>query len=436
MILKQLIFLISTFFTFLFLVPVPTYAHAFGTNYTLPLPLWLYLYGGGAVVAFSFLLVAFFTRTGNSSYPKLELGSASLLNILKTFLGYVLGTFLVLSVVAGFIGSPSPIQNLAPNFFWIILLLGGTYLSSIIGSFWITNLFNFKPVLKYPKKLGYIPALLFYFFLIWIELLSNGLAVRLPILSIIIAIYLLITFIGGFIFGKDWFRYGDFFSIFFNLIGRISIFEVENNKLYLRPPFVGLLEESSDKFSLLLFIIFMLSSTSFDGFRGTKFSNNLNIDPLLEMFLVYIVFLGAYLKSIWLMKLIVARPFKELALKFSFSLVPIALAYNIAHYYTLLLTQGQQMIVLISDPFNKSWNLFGTSGYKINLSVINANSVWHTEVAVILIGHIAAVYIAHIYAVRAFGTKKALASQIPMLILMVIYTITGLWLLSQPITGG
>jgi len=92
----------------------------------------------------------------------------------------------------------------------------------------------------------------------------------------------------------------------------------------------------------------------------------------------------------------------ELCLQFAFTLVPIAFVYNIAHYYTLLLTEGQNMFRIISDPFGFGWNLFNTSGYEVNLSIIDANFTWHFQVALILVGHIVGTYLAHLVALKVF----------------------------------
>jgi len=126
--------------------------------------------------------------------------------------------------------------------------------------------------------------------------------------------------------------------------------------------------------------------------------------------------------------------FWRLAGAFAYSLVPIALAYQAAHYYTLLLTEGQNIIYLISDPFGWGWNLFGTSGYDPNAGIVGAAFVWYSQVALIVGGHVVAVYLAHAIALRtARSPKLALRSQLPMVALMVLYTVTSLWILSQPI---
>ncbi len=117
-----------------------------------------------------------------------------------------------------------------------------------------------------------------------------------------------------------------------------------------------------------------------------------------------------------------------------FSLVPIAIAYQVAHYYTYLLIQGQAVIGHLSDPFGWGWNVFGTAGYEIKPGIVDAAFVWYSQVALIVAGHVVAVYLAHLISLRFFGSPgKALRSQFPMLALMILYTISSLWILSQPI---
>jgi hypothetical protein len=126
-----------------------------------------------------------------------------------------------------------------------------------------------------------------------------------------------------------------------------------------------------------------------------------------------------------------------LALQFTFSLVPIAFVYNITHYYTLLITEAPAMVSLISDPFGFGWNLFGTARLEHAPIILLADSVWHTQVGLILFGHIVAVYLAHTQALRLFAQgRRALWSQLPMLALMMLLTTIGLRILSLPIAAG
>ncbi len=123
---------------------------------------------------------------------------------------------------------------------------------------------------------------------------------------------------------------------------------------------------------------------------------------------------------------------------FACSLIPIALAYNFAHFITLLLIQGQLIIPLLSDPFGFGWNLLGTGEYRINIGIINARILWYLSVGLIVTGHIIAVYLAHLISLRTFQDRSvAISSQYPMLMLMlmVIYTVVSLWTIAQPIVA-
>jgi len=123
---------------------------------------------------------------------------------------------------------------------------------------------------------------------------------------------------------------------------------------------------------------------------------------------------------------------RALALEFIVTLVPIALVYNVSHYYTMLLLEGARLPVVFSDPFGFGWNLFDLERQKPYY--VDMGIVWHTQVALILIGHVISVYLAHRVALRVFPSKRlALVSQIPMLLLMVAYTAIGLYVLSLPL---
>lgn len=449
------------------LTPKPAFAHAFGKLYNLPVPFWMYLYGGAAAIVVSFLIIGFFLNKAKSnfSYPTKDLSKVSLfsffvghqfLNILKSISVFLF----LLTIATGMIGEDSPYSNFNMTFFWIIFTLGLTYLTAFIGNIFafinpwkvLTEWFEgingeeVKGMMKYPASLGYYPALLFYFLFIWIELMTQTFPRQ---LSLILVQYTFINAVGIMFIGKNsWFTYCEFFSVFFRLIGKIAPIEYKNGKLHLRPPFVGLLKEKAEHFSLLLFILFMLSSTAFDGFRTTTpwfrfYYQNfdgvaLTFFNTLGLLISPFVFLAIFLVLVTLAKIVTKSKSSilELSLQFAFSLVPIAFVYNVAHYYTLVLTEGQNIIRLASDPFGFGWNLFGTADYLANLSIIDANFTWHFQVALILVGHIAGVYLAHFVSLRTFPShKKALLSQFPMLLLMVCYTMIGLWILSQPITS-
>jgi hypothetical protein len=230
-----------------------------------------------------------------------------------------------------------------------------------------------------------------------------------------------------------------------------------------RKPFIGLLETHADHVSLLLFVIFMLSSTAFDGahmtlpwvgifWRGIYPLLAAGMDqPYLFFLNIYylwqwamlllspLFYLVIYLSLLWLAKLLAHSdiPLRTLALRFAFTLIPIALVYNMTHYYGELFSQGAQIVRMISDPFNLGWDLFGTSRWFGGSIVLDAGTVWHTQVALILFGHVVSVYLAHVEALKVFPQRRhATLSQLPMLALMVLLTTIGLWILSLPIDAG
>jgi hypothetical protein len=454
---------------FVTLVPEVASAHSFGVLYNLPVPFWMYLYGGAAAIALSFLLIGYFfnAKAQEVSYPTTPLSRFGLSFLTKSWFVQTakgISVFLfLLTIVTGLFGDDSSYANFNMTFFWIICALGVTYLTALIGNFYtvinpwkiLTTWLGDKGVFVYPKGLGYYPALLFYFLFIWFELLGKVSPAK---LSVALVIYTVLTYLGVTLFGRTaWFRYGEFFSVFFRLISKMAPVEYRAAKLYLRPPFIGLIQESAEHFSLIFFVLFMLSSTAYDGIKDTLpfirfywqniypsiapiFGVNANLVFYTTCLLLSpLVFFAAYVLLIAVAKTIARSAFslKDLLLQFAFPLIPIALVYNIAHYYTLVFTQGPSIIRLVSDPFGFGWNLLGTAGDSSTV-ILNAGFVWHSQVFFIIAGHVTGVYLSHVVARRVFPSsrKRVLISQLPMLVLMIVYTMAGLWILSQPITGG
>ena len=233
----------------------------------------------------------------------------------------------------------------------------------------------------------------------------------------------------------------------------------------LRPWAVGLLTGEPIKVSSMVLVLVMLSSVTFDGLLATPLWGKVaqwmllseDLRPLvlllqdvtgnaiaavstialaafLVMFQILYLFFSALMYVSTPSQARISVSIMDVARLFVLSLVPIALAYHLAHYLSFLLIVGQYMIPLVSDPFGMGWDLFGTSLYMVNIGIVNARFVWITSVIAIIIGHIAAVYLSHVMAVRTFrNSHAALRSQIPMLFLMVGYTMLSLWILAQPI---
>lgn len=461
-------------------------AHTFGTVYNLPVPFWMYAYGAGAALVVSFLIVAYYAgvpkaaasaRRGDGArrVALFHLGPGSI-GVLRT----VSIGLLALSIVAGLIGVRNAYTNINMTLFWVVFVLGCFYLTVLIGDFyalanpWLalcdigdrikSGLFHAR--VAYPRALGYYPAFALYVAFIWIELFGRT---QPRSLAVVLLVYTAVNLAGAALFGKDgWFRYGEFFAVMFRLAGKLAAVEYQPDperrgyRVLVRQPFAGL-KDNAEHGSLLLFVLFMLSSTAYDGIHETLPWVTLfwkDIYPLLTaminrpylffvdfyyywqwlmLFLSPFVYLAVYLIFVWLAKIAAgsATPVRTLALRFAMSLVPIAFVYNVTHYYTLLASQGAAMIRLVSDPFGFGWDIFGTAQALANPIVLDAGGVWHTQVALILLGHIIGVYLAHLEALKCFGSsRRATLSQLPMLVLMVLFTTAGLWILSLPIAAG
>ena len=203
---------------------------------------------------------------------------------------------------------------------------------------------------------------------------------------------------------------------------------------------------------MVVFVLLLLSTVTFDGFTATPAWASLEgalyaaLAPLGEARLTVIGTLG--LLAFPLLFVLVYLGFARwmawmgddqlttgtVARLFVLSLVPIAIAYHLAHYFTYLLIQGQLLIRLASDPFGFGWDLFGTARYRPDIGIVGARAVWYTAVVAIVLGHVIAVYVAHVVALREFRDRRAaLRSQLPMLVLMVGYTVVSLWIIAQPI---
>jgi hypothetical protein len=339
--------------------------------------------------------------------------------------------------------------------------------------------------MPYPRRLGLWPAAVLFAAFAWLELVYAGRAVPAQ-LAFMTVVYSLITWTGMLLFGRAvWLRSGDPFAVAFGLLARFAPTEVRvtnpvrcrrcrsgcgdagpcvdcgecfdratpaTREWNLRPFGAGLLRTGDVSPSMVAFVLLLLSTVTFDGFTATPAWAGLEsalyaaLPPLGGARLTLIGTLG--LVSFPLVFGLVYRlfaawiawaagggvPAGRVARLFVLSLIPIAIAYHLAHYLTYLLIQGQLVIRLASDPFGFGWNLFGTARYRPDIGLVGARFAWYTAVSAIVLGHILAVYVAHVIALREYATRRAaLRSQIPMLVLMVGYTMVSLWIIAQPI---
>ena len=339
----------------------------------------------------------------------------------------------------------------------------------------------------YPAGWDSMPALIAFLAFVWLENVYPGSIIP-RYLAIIIIAYSVYTFGGMLLYGKHiWLRYGDPFAVLFGIFARFSPTEVRvvggnceeceldctpdnandgcvdcyacyeraepaQRQFNIRPWAAGLVSVGRVSWQTCAFVVLALAAVTFDGLQETTNwlsvqtvglrllgSGGVSVIDTLGVVLIPLLFLGIYLLFCLGIRALSREQasLSEVARAYVFSLVPIALAYNMAHFLSLLLVQGQLIIPLASDPFGFGWDIFGGAGYRIDPTVISTKFAWIVSVGAIVIGHIVSVYIAHTIAIRRATTHSlALRGQYPMLALMVFYTAVSLWIIAQPIVAG
>lgn len=473
-------FSLMTFVFFLW-SSTSAWAHAFGIRYDLPLPLWLYISAAGAAVTLSFVIMALFLSDHGGKivgfrfnlllWPLLKwLGAPAVIEFFRVFAF----TVFVLLLIVGFWGNPDPFKNFTPTFVWVVWWVGMAFFSSLVGNVWdLINPWKAAGVWiakfggkeaqthPYPTWLGQWPALFLFLIFAWMELISE-LAEKPKTLVTIIVFYSVITWSGMKYFGRDnWLKSGEIFTVTFSLLARFAPIHGETGRLWIRLPAAGLLGSRPAHISMTCFVLLFLTTVTFDGLLETPswtviltwVSESQTLRPFLislqdagfnliivvktmALSIFPMMFIAAFFITCTAIALVVGGNIKvvDIAGYFVLSLIPIAIAYHLSHYLSYLLIAGQNIIPLASDPLGTDWDLFGTAGYAIDIGIVNAKMIWYVSVTAIVVGHVMAVYIAHVTAIRVFeDTRIALRSQVPMLILMVGYTMISLWILSQPI---
>jgi hypothetical protein len=356
---------------------------------------------------------------------------------------------------------------------WLIWWVGMMFVNTFIGDVWaLINPWNvlftaaervlrtLKPDARlsferpYPARLGVWPAVVLFVAFAWVEIVSGeGEDVRK--LGAFIIGYSLITWSGMVVFGRrTWLEHGEAFAVVFSTFARFAPALVTDRTLELRWPGAGLLVRQPVSWSTAAMVLTLLASVTFDGFIATPTWTFLyeNFTALAQrmpvvgsvfnfytlataLFLLFPVIFGAIFLFCCRITATLAGKLTttEVARYFVLTLLPIAIAYHMAHYLVFFLLTGQYIIPALSDPFGFGWNLFGTASYKPDIALIGAKFAWYAGVVAIVTGHVIAVYLAHRMAVYLFkDQRRALASQFPLLALMVAYTMLSLWIIAQP----
>lgn len=449
----------------------PALAHASDRGHVLLLPTGHYLAGGALAVAASFVVLVLLPPPRQpASFDRFADGRGDAagggIRLALSLLSFLIFATLV---ATGFFGSRDPLSNPLPLVVWTLLWVGLTLVQGLVGDVWrwidpwygpwrlalavVGRAPGDAAPFSLPARAGSWPAVALLAAFAWFELVYP--APDDPYrLALAAGGYWLFAFAAMLAFGhRQWSERGEFLSLFFAMIGRLG---VVSNGGRLRLPGAGLAAAPPLSISGSVFLLAALASVSFDGLSKTFFWFGLNgINPLeypgrtalagintAGLALAAAVLAGGFLAAVAAgERLAQSRlPLSISAGTLVWSIVPIALAYHLSHYLAVLLVNGQYALVALSDPFALGWNLFGTAYLAVGAGIASGSSaawaIWNVQAAAIVGGHVLAVVAAHRLAFRLHAEPRAaMLCQLPLTVLMVLYTVFGLWLLSTPTAG-
>jgi hypothetical protein len=453
------------------LFPAAAAAHGIVGKADLPIPVWLFSWAAAIVLVVSFVALSTLWRS-----PQLQEQHRRRLLRLPRSLGWLAGLIglglFALVVYSGFAGAQVPNANFSVNFIYVIFWVGLPLLSVLFGD--VFRVFSpwrtcaraidavvrwlrpggrrTQPLLRYPSWLGMWPAVAGLVGFGWLELVYVAPNRDQPSLLATLSIgYFLAMLVGMLLFGvEQWGDRADAFGVSFNLFSRLSALVVEDGVLYARRPLSGLPDLPLRRGTVAVMCT-IIGTTTFDGFsNGGIWRNNeyslqrlfadlgFHQTPALELayslglVLCILLVAGIYRLGIVGVQSVSHRfDTDQLTRAFTHTLVPIAFAYVLAHYFSYLIWQGQTMGYLVSDPLGNGANLFGTSSYQIDYQIISYAAIWYVQVSALVAGHVGGLALAHDRALTLYSDpEEAVRSQYWMLAVMVAFTSFGLWLLS------
>jgi hypothetical protein len=448
------------------LAPSAASAHGISGRASLPVPAWLFAWAGAIVLVVSFVVLSTMW-----SSPRLQDAHERRLSRWPDALSIPAGAIGValfaLVVYAGYEGVSFYTANLDPTFifvtFWVGVPVSSALLGDWFGAFspwrafaralrWLAARANvdWRAPLSYPTWLGRWPVVAGLVAFGWLELVyhDHDNPVLLATLSLV---YFVLMLVGMALFGiEQWSERGDAFGGYFGLISRLSCIDAHDRTLWLRRPLAGVPSLAQEPGTVAL-VLAIIGITTFDGASNGVVWNTLQphvqsvfsglglgdtpsdelADSLGMLFALAIV-AGFYRIGVLGMRSISQRfTTAQLSRSFAHTLVPIAFAYVLAHYFSLLVWQGQAIGYLASNPLGHGTNYFGTAGWHVNYAFLGSTVIWYIQVIALVSGHVAGLTLAHDRALADYRSPQdAVRSQYWMLVVMVGFTSLGLWLLS------
>jgi hypothetical protein len=461
------------------LLPALPEAHALVARQDLPIPAWLFAWAASIVLIVSFFALSAAWRRPifeDQRWRPLSGGPSRALvsPLVQVFCGLVGVLLLAFSVYAGLHGTEAPDRNFALTFVFVTCWLGFPFFSAIFG-----DLFRpFNPwravgrgcgaalaalgarrraKLAYPRRLGRWPAAIGLLAVVWLEVVygaSGGIAVGLDphSLAVAICVYSAYTLAMMALFGvEEWCETGEIFSVYFGMFSQLGFLGVRDGRLGRRRPLAAAGAWATIPGSAAV-VIASIASTSFDGAQEGAFKSaiekvfewltEVGFGPTAGLRLSNTIFMALCFVGVALvfdlglrgMESIPGAPSRaKLRTAFTHTLIPIALAYLIAHYFSLFVFQEQaQFTYLLSDPLGTGHtDLFGTAEAGIDFALLGSRTIWYVQVGALVAGHVLGLTLAHDRALTIWSDpRRATRSQYWMLAVMVAFTCFGLYLLS------
>ncbi|MPZ74472.1 MAG: hypothetical protein GEU74_14825 [Nitriliruptorales bacterium] len=437
-------------------------AHGLGGRSDLPVPLWLALYGGGAAVVVSFVALGVLwptprldRDTGGGPLPGglQRLVDAAATTVVLRVVGLAL---LGATIAAAAFGGGNSANNPAPTWLYVWLWVGLVPASLLLGPVWrrmnplrvisatLARLFgdpHEQGVRPLPPALGYWPAVVGLLVFLWLELVYDRASQPSTVLFFV-GVYGMVQVAASTMYGQTWYARGDAFEVYSTLLARLAPWgRRADGRIVARNPLRGLADLTVDS-SLTAVVYVLLGSAAFDGLTRTVWWEQLTAGhDRLALAVIGTLGLAGAIGVVAVTYVAATRGAATLATPrpdarwmpppkaFAHSLVPITVGYTIAHYFSLLIFQGQAGYTLASDPLNTGANLLGTADWQINYTAVSPQTIALVQVAAIVAGHVVGVVAAHDRAVGLFRRSDTTRAQYPLLAVMVLYTIGGIALL-------
>mgnify|MGYP001479885393 FL=1 len=353
----------------------------------------------------------------------------------QPWLGKIFGVFILsLLILPGLIGNEEAKTSITPLIIWVFLWIGVPVLGLVFGD--IYSKFNPLSIIpsseKKPSTVWFAATL--FLGLTWFELVwrKPGNPTHIGIVFILL---MLITTGTRIIFSKVSIEV-DPLHLLHHLYAKLR-FTVS------KPIYKNMLENIANLSNfkgMEYFILLMIGTVTYDGLRGTTFWYNLFGSSTLDItfstfafFGINIIIIGSYRFACWFALKVSGekQDLNKVSLLFGHTMLPIAFAYHVTHYLSLLLYESQTILYRLNDPYGVGWNLFGIDEVAINY-FLTPVALWGIQVFVTLAGHMLSVVLAHDLAIKLFGHQQSDKTQYIFLLITVGLTLQALFVLSVP----